>query len=179
MRPHLIAIAVLLAACSQPAPTATATNSDTATNTTASTSAGAPMTTGLMGGMSTTASDDVSALTIGADALAFSNADSEETFSAPTHYLGVVDASSPIATGGETFAAAAASSTPDVRVELRSLTAPANSRLCGEGTQATHVALVHGEPMTALTLVVFSGADAPGRNARDSAVCATYLYGVD
>ncbi|WP_395648127.1 hypothetical protein [Terricaulis sp.] len=179
MRAHLLFVAVLLAACGQPASTTSTATAPDMTATASTASAGDPMTTGLMGGMSTTAAGEVAALTVAADALAFSDADGEETFSAPTTYLSVADASSQIAAGGDTFAGAAASSTPDVRVELRRLTAPVNPRFCGEGIAATHVALVHAEPMTALTLVVFSGADAPGPSARDSAVCATYLYGVD
>ena len=143
----------------------------------ASAPAGQPMSTGLMGGMSTSAAGDVSALTINADSLAFSNADSEATFSAPTEYLGVVTPDTLIASGGDSFAAAAPSASA-TRVELRHITGAASESLCG-GQTATHAAIVYMEPLTALQLMVFTGADAPGPNAHDSSVCAIFAYAVD
>lgn len=137
----------------------------------------APISTGLMGGISTSASGEVSAVTIGAEQLAFANAEGEVTFTLPTEYLGVLAPSALIAEGGESFAAAAPSSTA-TRVELRRLTGAAPERLCG-GMAATHVALVHAEPLTGLQIMVFTGADAPGPNARESDVCAIYNYAVD
>jgi hypothetical protein len=174
MRALIATLALALAACGQ----TTAPAPEPAAQTEAAPSpTGEPMSTGLMGGISTSASGDVSGLTIGADRLAFTNADGEETFSAPTEFLGVVDASTLIAAGGESFSAAAPSATA-TRVELRRITAPAPEALCG-GMVATHAALVSSEPLTGLQLMVFTGADAPGPNARDSAVCAIFAYAVD
>lgn len=134
--------------------------------------AGEPMSTGLMGAMSNTAMSITGSLTVEPTALAF-----EEGINAQTEYLSVVDATSPITEGGDTFAAAA-SRNPPLRVKLRRFTGAAPTELCGTIT-ATHVALIHDEPLTGLSLVVFSGADTPGPTAHDSAVCATFLYGVD
>jgi len=137
---------------------------------------GAPMTTGLMGGASTTAAGDVAAVTINRENLAFSNLDGEETFAVATTFLGEVAPSTPIVAGGESFAAAAPYPAAE-RVELRRVDG-ASTSLCGP-TPATHVALVHADAITGLYLIVFSGVDAPGPEARASEVCATYLYMVD
>jgi len=179
MRALIASLALVLAACGQTNTAAPEVEpaAETAEAPAAAAPQGEPMSTGLMGGMSTTASGDVAALTINADALAFTNADGEQTFSAPTEFLGIVAPSTLIAAGGETFAAAAPSSTA-TRVELRRLTSAAPERLCG-GMAATHVAIVYAEPLTGLQLMVFTGADAPDPNARDSAVCAIYAYAVD
>jgi hypothetical protein len=178
MRFVILLFALALASCSQPAPAPEAETAATeAAAPTPAAPQGEPMATGLMGGMSTTASGDVAALTINRDGLAFSNADGEETFAVPTEFLGVTEASALIAEGGESFAAAAPSSTA-TRVELRRLTSTAPEALCG-GMAATHVAIVSTEPLTGLQLMVFTGADAPGPSARDSAVCAIFAYAVD
>lgn len=175
MRALIIAFA--LAACT-PAPEnkAAETTQDAAATTTQAAPVGAPMATGLMGGVSTTASGDVAALTINRENLAFSNPDREETFTVATIFLGEVAPSTPIAAGGESFAAAAPYPTAE-RVELRRVDGASGS-LCGP-TPATHVALVHAEALTGLYLIVFSGAEAPGPEARASEACATYLYMVD
>lgn len=135
------------------------------------------MTTGLMGGISTSAAGDVSAVTINADSLAFANAEGEETFSAPTEYLGAVTPDTLIKAGGDSFAAAAPSANA-TRVELRRIAGTAPAALCG-GVAATHAAIVYVEPLTALQIMVFTGADAPGPNAHDSEVCAIFAYAVD
>jgi hypothetical protein len=122
--------------------------------------------------MSNTAMSITGSLTVERTALVFENG-----FAAQTEYLGVVDAAAPIAQAGGSFAAAASRS-GNLRVELRRVAGTAPEQLCGSPA-ATHVALVHDEPLTGLTLVAFSGADAPGPNASESAVCATYLYAVD
>lgn len=175
MRALIASLVLALAACGQ----TTAPTSEPAPETTAATTtapAGQPMTTGLMGGISTSAAGDVSALAINADSLAFSNAEGEETFSAPTEYLGVVTPDTLIKAGGDNFSAAAPSATA-TRVELRRITA-APAALCG-GMAATHAAIVYMEPLTSLQLMVFTGADAPGPNAHDSEVCAIFAYAVD
>lgn len=174
---RILVLALALTACGQ---TTAPPASDPAVERAAVASAapvGEPMSTGLMGGMSTTASNDVSALTVNRDGLAFTNDVGEETFSVPTAFLGVVEPSALIAAGGESFAAAAPSSTA-TRVEVRRLTTPAPEALCG-GMAATHAAIVSTEPLTGLQLMVFTGADAPGPAARDSAVCAIFAYAVD
>jgi len=170
----LISLFVLaLAACGQ---STVATQAPAPESTTAPALEGEPMATGLMGGMADTIPDAVAGLMINRDSLAFSNPDGEEAV-ATTDFLGVVAPSSLIAAGGQSFAALASSENA-TRVELRGFTSPAPSTLCREHV-ATYVALVHSEPLTALRLVVFTGPDAPGPNARDSAVCATYPYAVD
>lgn len=174
MRAAALLLSAALAACGQTAaPPASEPVAETATPA----PAGEAMSTGLMGGISTSASGDVSAVTIGADALAFSDPDGAETFTAPTAYVGAYDASALIKEGGESFAAAAPSSTA-TRAEVRRLTGTASERMCS-GSPATHVAIVYAEPLTALQLMAFTGADAPGPGARDSDVCAIYAYAVD
>ncbi len=175
MRAAALLLIAALAACGQTAapPATTAPAAETA----APEPVGDPMSTGLMGGISTSASGDVSAVTIGTDELAFSDPDGAETFAAQTEYLGVQDASALIKQGGESFAAAAPSSTA-TRAEVRRLVGDAPQRICG-GMAATHVAIVYTLPLTGLQLMVFTGADAPGPNARDSDICAIYAYAVD
>lgn len=170
----IIALAALaLAACGQSsAPPAPPEAGDTI-----ATAESTAISTGLMGGISTSAAGDVSAVTIGALEIAFANAQGEETFTLPTDYLGALAPSALIAADDQSFAAAAPSATA-TRVELRRLHGAAPERLCG-GMPATHVALVHAEPLTGLQIMVFTGADAPGPTARDSDVCAIYNYAVD
>ena len=112
------------------------------------------------------------ALTISQAALTF-----EKGFAATTQYLGVVDATALIAANGQSFAATAPGPTT-MRIELRRITGTAPAQLCGT-TPATYVALASDSPITGLTLIVFSGPDAPGPAAQNSQVCATYSYGVD
>lgn len=97
---------------------------------------------------------------------------------AQTEYLGLVDAETRAGENGQSFAAIASAST-DVRVELRRVAAPAHTALCWGDEPVSYVALAYGEPLTVLSLVAFSGADAPGPNARASTLCATYAYAVD
>jgi hypothetical protein len=167
-----IAFAAVLVSCSPPAPAAAPEAEAAAEVAAAPAPAGEPMSTGEMGGMSNTAMSITGSLTVEPTALTFGNG-----FAVQTEYLGVVDATSPITEGGDAFAAAA-SRNPPLRVELRRIVGAAPEQLCG-GQAATHVALLHDEPLTGLSLVAFSGADAPGPGAHDSAVCATYLFGVD
>jgi hypothetical protein len=177
MRTILFALPLLLLAACGPASTPASAPAAETADVAAPPVLGEPLSTGLMGGISTTAAGDVAGLTIGADRLAFTNPDGEETLSAPTEFLGVVEPSTLIAAGGQSFAAAAPSSTA-TRVELRRIAGVAPEALCG-GAAATHAALVSTEPLTGLHLMVFTGADAPGPTARDSAVCAIYAYAVD
>jgi hypothetical protein len=138
---------------------------------------GTPMSTGLMGGISTSAAGNVSALTISDSQIAFTNADGEETFALPTQFIGAVEPSTLIAAGGQSFAAAAPSSTA-TRVEVRAIFGSTPQELCGLAL-ATHVAILSTEPLTGVQLMVFTGGDQPGPNARDSRVCAIFAYAVD
>jgi len=47
-------------------------------------------------------------------------------------------------------------------------------QLCGEGQTVSHVIVAHGTET--LSLLVFSGADAPGPNAHSSQLCGTFNY---
>ncbi|HRO02742.1 MAG TPA: hypothetical protein PLS69_03980, partial [Terricaulis sp.] len=75
---------------------------------------------------------------------------------------------------GQSYAALIAGA-GDLEVELRRVidsTAP--DRICAE--RPTYAALIYGERATGFTLLVFSGAEAPGPNASDTALCASYRY---
>lgn len=131
-----------------------------------------------MGGLSDSAAGEMGTLEVARDGLQFSYPEGARSVAAQTEFLGVVDATTLIAANGQSFAAAAPGPI-SMRVELRRIVAPAPTALCWGNTPATHVALAHDEPLTALTLIVFSGADAPGPQARVSTLCATYAYAVD
>lgn len=64
-------------------------------------------------------------------------------------------------------------------VDLRSVDAQefdgARGGLCGDEAP-TYVALVHEIPIRRIFLIAFSGAEAPGPAATNSAVCATFMY---
>ena len=135
------------------------------------------MSTGLMGGYTTSASEEIAAVTFGPDRVVFASADGEETFTVATEFLGVVAPATAIVAGGESFASAAPSATA-TRVELRRIVGAAPEALCG-GMPATHMALVSDEPLTALRFMAFTGADAPGPEAVDSAICLISGYAVD
>lgn len=173
MRTILFAIPMLLAACGPATPPA----SERAAEIVGAAPVGAPMSTGLMGGISTTASGNVSALTISTEQVAFTNADGEETFALPTQFIGAVEPSTLIAAGGQSFADAAPSSTA-TRVEVRAIFGATPQDLCGPSL-ATHVAILSAEPLTGVQVMVFTGTDTPGPEARDSRVCAVFAYAVD
>lgn len=85
----------------------------------------------------------------------------------------------PIVRGGPSFAAAALGP-PDSVVEVRRIVAESLAQgapsLCGNGETPSYVALVYGQRSTRVTLMLFSGADAPGSDASKSWLCATYAY---
>lgn len=61
------------------------------------------------------------------------------------------------------------------RVDLVRVAADARDpQLCGEGKTVSHVIVAHGTET--LSLLVFSGADAPGPNAHDSQLCGAFNY---
>lgn len=61
------------------------------------------------------------------------------------------------------------------RIDLVRVAADARDpQLCGASQTASYVIVAHGTQ--ALSLLVFSGADAPGPNAHDSQLCGTFNY---
>lgn len=83
-----------------------------------------------------------------------------------------------IARDGDTYAAVAVGPS-DLTIELRrvgeqALTGGAHG-LCG-GERPSYVALAYQQRATSVTLMVFSGAEAPGPDATQSQLCATYAY---
>lgn len=61
------------------------------------------------------------------------------------------------------------------RVDLVRVAADAaDPQLCGEGAPVSHVILANG--VETLSLLVFSGADAPGPNAHDTQLCGIFNY---
>lgn len=67
----------------------------------------------------------------------------------------------------------------DLDIELRrvleQVTPPGGAGLCGERTP-TYVAFAHDEHATQLTMMVFSGEDPPGPDARESRFCGAFAY---
>jgi len=75
---------------------------------------------------------------------------------------------------GQSYAALAVGGA-DLHVELRRIIdATAPERVCAE--RPTYVALVYGERASGFTLLVFSGAHAPGPGATETVLCASYRY---
>jgi hypothetical protein len=83
-----------------------------------------------------------------------------------------------IAKGGDTYAASALGPSSLV-VELRRVTEQTTRGgavgLCG-ATRPDYIALVHDVRATTLTLLVFAGAEPPGRDATQSRLCASFAY---
>jgi hypothetical protein len=83
------------------------------------------------------------------------------------------------ARGGDSFAAIALS-TGDLEVEVREITAmrllQGAPSLCAGDLAPSYVALVYGRRDTLVTVIIFTGADEPSPNARDSHVCGAYAY---
>lgn len=176
MRALIASLALALAACGQTSAPPASEPADTASAPAAVERVGEPMSAGLMGGMTDGMPDDIAAVSPAATQLVFTNPDGEESATTSTEFLGVVPASTLIASGGESFAATARNDVV-TRAEVRRITGAAPAGLCGGA--ATHVALVSSEPLTGLFLIAFTGADAPGFEARDSVVCAVNAYAVD
>lgn len=176
MRALVISSAILLAACGQqptelPEPPPAQQILPAAEE--ANPAPAQALTTGQMGAMSTTAMSITGAATFKADAIEFENG-----FAAQTEFLEIVSATNPIKADGESFAAAAPGPT-DLRIEIRRIAGEAPPQLCGGPNPATYIAIASDEPLTALTLMVFSGTDAPGPSAQDSTICAIFSYAVD
>lgn len=84
-----------------------------------------------------------------------------------------------VAQGGESYAALALARV-DAEVELRRVTSqtrvPEGASFCANNAAPTYVAFVHDAAKTEATLIVFSGIDAPGPQARDSTICGAFAY---
>jgi hypothetical protein len=184
MRSIFLAL-VFLAACTQaPAPSGSSEGvSELATPEAAAPEAtallpGEPMATGVMGAFSEAVPAELGLLEIRPDALHFYEGEDAVAAATATEFLGLLDEATPVAPGGQTFAAMV-SAPGELRVELRRVTGPAPAGLCANGAQPRYVALAHMEPLTVLWLYAFTGADAPSPHASDSALCASYPYAVD
>jgi hypothetical protein len=84
-----------------------------------------------------------------------------------------------LSAGGGTIASGSGN-TSVMNVELRHVDlvrVAADARdpqLCGEGTPVTHAIVAHGAE--SLSVLVFSGAEAPGPNAHDTQLCGIFNY---
>lgn len=165
----ICALALLLTACGA----ADAPPADAPATEAPATPAPQALTTGALGAVSNTAMGITGSLTVAPEALRF-----EKGFTALTETLAVTDATTRISVSGPSFAETAPGPT-SLRVEIRRIITETPSQLCGVQTRATYAALASDEPLTALSLILFTGADAPGPDASDSAVCATFSYAVD
>lgn len=81
--------------------------------------------------------------------------------------------------GGDSFATIAVSS-GDLEVEVRAIVSQRLSQgapsLCQNDWMPSYAALVYGQHDMRVTVILFSGSDEPGPEARNSRVCATYAY---
>lgn len=99
-----------------------------------------------------------------------------------TTHVATLSAYDPMAANGDLFDLAAPGD-DDRTVDVRQVNAQeiddderAQGGLCGPSGAPTFIALVHDEPITVMSVVAFTGADAPGRTATNSDVCAVYSY---
>jgi hypothetical protein len=170
MRVLILAMALTLAACSEPpAPEPEASPAPEAA------APAPPAITGAFSAMSTTAMGVTGDLDITPDVLSFANGFQIEG--------GRIDASlgpnTDLSAGGGTIADGSGN-TSVTEIELRrveNLRIAADARdptLCGAGRTVTHIILARGAD--ALSVLMFSGADAPGPNAHDTQLCGIYNY---
>lgn len=171
MRVVLLAAALAaLAACGPPA----AETPETPAPAPAAEAPAAPL-TGAFSATSTTAMGVTGDLTATDARLSFAKGFMLDTASA-----GPVDVTTPIHRDGPSFAQAMTLPT-SLAIELRRITALTNAAdasaqpLCGADSP-TYVALAYDTPVTAVSMAVFSGADAPGPDAVASALCGTFTY---
>ncbi|MEQ1818094.1 MAG: hypothetical protein ABL871_05735 [Terricaulis sp.] len=99
-----------------------------------------------------------------------------------TTHVGTLSAYDPMAANGDLFDLAAPGD-DDRTLDLRQVTAQeiddderVQGDVCGPSGAPTFVALVHDQPITVVSVIAFTGADAPGRAATNSDVCAVYSY---
>lgn len=170
MRVLILALALTLAACAEPP----AVQPEAAPAPEAAAPA-PPAITGAFTAMSTTAMGVTGDLDITPDVLSFARGFRIEG--------GRIDASlgpnTDLSAGGGTIADGSGN-TSVTDVELRrveNVRVAADARdptLCGAGGTVTHVILARGAE--ALSVLMFSGADAPGPNAHDTQLCGIYNY---
>lgn len=176
-----VLIAALAAACGQPQQATTTTAAPDAVATpNGGNPAGGDTIQGPFVAVSTTAMSITGDMSFSDEQVSFMNGVLVRT----TH-VATYSAYDPMAANGELFDLAAPGDddrTVDVRrVDGQDVTDDERSQggLCGRGTTPTYLALVHDQPITTLSVIVFTGADAPGRNATNSNVCAVFTYAGD
>jgi hypothetical protein len=170
MRVFIVALVLTLAACAEPP----AVQPEASPAPEAAAPA-PPAITGAFTAMSTTAMGVTGDLDVTPDVLSFARGFRIEG--------GRIDASlgpnTDLSAGGGTIADGSGNtSVTDVelrRVENVRIAADARDpTLCGAGGTVTHVILARGAE--ALSVLMFSGADAPGPNAHDTQLCGIYNY---
>lgn len=181
MKLKLIALAFLLTACGQPAPTDASHETAAApAATNAGDVAGGDTIQGPFIATSTTAMGITGDASLSNEQVSFMNGILVRTTHRATY-----SAYDPMAASGDLFDLVAPGDddrTVDVRrVDAQEVTDDerAQGGLCGAGTTPTYVALVHDQPITKLAVIAFTGPDEPGRTATNSTVCAVFSYEAD
>lgn len=163
-------LALSLAACTPPA--------DAPAPAVAPEAADAPQTDAFVGhyvAISTTAMSITGDLDLAPSVLSFGKGFRVEGARIESGLTGDTDLSA----GGGTIASGSGN-TSVLNVELRrvdQVRVAADARdpqLCGAGTPVTHAIVAHGAET--LSVLIFSGADAPGPNAHDTQLCGIYNY---
>lgn len=96
-----------------------------------------------------------------------------------TRPAGPVDFTTPLRKGGDSFGETLLAPSGSA-LELREVSdviraAVRTQSVCGP-VRPTYVALAYGAPAETVRMAVFSGADAPGPAAEDTALCGTFMY---
>ena len=160
---------VTLGACNQSAPPAPETPETTAE---------APAPTAFVAhydAMSNTAMSLTGALDLAPDVLSFEKGFRIEGGRIDTMLTGDTDLSAGGATARDVTGNTSIINMEVRRIELVRVAADARDpQLCGASQTASYVIVAHGTQ--ALSLLVFSGADALGPNAHDSQLCGTFNY---
>ena len=162
MRAVLAALAVTLAACAPPAPA------------TESAAPAPPALSGSFEAMSNTATAITGNLDVQLDVLSFGKGFRIEGGRIDT----ALGPDTDLSAGGGTIADGSGNTSVQTvelrRIDLVRVAADApDPHLCG-GVAATHVILANGTD--ALSVLVFSGEDAPGPNAHDTQLCGIFNY---
>lgn len=172
----IVLAAALLAACGQSTQAPAPVTSDA--EATAGDVAGGDTIQGPFEAMSTTAMGITGDVSFSDTQVSFMNGILVRTTHVATY--SVYD---PMAANGDLFdlmAAGEENRTVDVRrVDAQEITDDerAQGGLCGRSSGApTYIALVHDQPITLLSVIAFTGADAPSRDATNSTVCAVFNY---
>lgn len=176
MKLRAILFAVCVAACGQAQPPAAEAPTTTEAASEGDTVGGETI-QGPFAAMSNTAMGITGDMSITNETVSFMNGILLRTAHAETY-----SAYDPMNVSGELFDAAAPgdeSRTVDVRrVSAQEITDDERSQggLCGRGNPPSYVALVSDSPITTISIIAYTGADAPGRNATNSQVCAVFAY---